>query len=157
MPNYYTPDLSEFHVGFEYEQLIAGVWEPFTFTELKWFNDKKGVSYKYLIETKSIRVKCLDTEDIESLGFTFGYEEGNGVKYGGFKDNPDVHISWNNDSVDPTNRFELTWMIETNILNHAYRKSDLMYNHYIKASFKGTVKNKTELKKLLTQLNINNE
>lgn len=69
---YYTPSIDEFHVGFEYE--IGD-----------WIDTANGVEYAYkeyiierpeqiksisqLIIDDSVRVKCLDREDIESLGF----------------------------------------------------------------------------------------
>lgn len=151
---YYIPKIEEFHIGFEYEYhehfgKDFGKWNKYTIE-----NNTIISNISELIASGSIRVKYLDKEDIESLGFTFGFEEGNGVKYGTYKDNSDIHINWDGDSVNPTNRFELIWIIKTSIPNHAYNKSDLMYDHYTKASFKGIIKNKSELKKLLTQLGI---
>ena len=74
---YYTPDLSEFHIGFEFEttyvlmttgaQRKSGEWAK---TKLKsydtrWFFD----SYQADAAPTEFRVKFLDREDIESLGF----------------------------------------------------------------------------------------
>ena len=64
---YYTPDISEFRIGFEYEAQDLGsslygiIWrkEKYQGEELR--TDE--------LERKELRVKQLDTEDIESLGF----------------------------------------------------------------------------------------
>lgn len=74
---YYRPSLEEFYLGFEYERFIPksnsteeGCWEKITMS----------VNYLSLDEIddeileKEIRVKYLDKEDIESLGFKF-YKE----------------------------------------------------------------------------------
>ena len=65
-PKYYTPDISEFHVGFKCELLLGDLigWESHIFSPIENFN---GIQ-KYLDE-QLIRVKFLDKEDIESLGW----------------------------------------------------------------------------------------
>ena len=88
---YYTPDISEFRVGFEYEYttpFYPDIWIKEIMTSLKdlykydtcghgmdwerntFFFDKDGNLKNY------IRVKYLDTQDIKELGFT---HEGVGV------------------------------------------------------------------------------
>jgi len=68
MDKYYTPKLEEFHVGFEFEaQNILDRQE--------WINKViiygKDISYKEIaIKHKEVRVKYLDKDDIEDLGFT---------------------------------------------------------------------------------------
>jgi len=70
MEKYYTPGVEEFHVGFEFEirgdaYKVSGhskEWHPFTF----------GIMNANLLligKTEFYRVKFLDKEDIESLGF----------------------------------------------------------------------------------------
>jgi len=63
---YYTPTIEEFHVGFEYEALEVkdNTWNKDTFTE----KDKFPI-FKTGIELGWLRVKHLDREDIESVGF----------------------------------------------------------------------------------------
>lgn len=87
MDKYYTPEREEFHIGFEYEHNNVSI-KPIE--EQKWVfaicssNTLSGIEYD-LSETckekefrnKSIRVKRLDKEDIESLGFVL-QSEGNG-------------------------------------------------------------------------------
>ena len=81
---YYTPDISEFYVGFEYEEL------EFIYTDKGWYTKKEQrwiskvynatdyLEAYYLSERvkrklfeNSIRVKYLNREDIESLGFKY--------------------------------------------------------------------------------------
>ena len=111
---YYTPTIEEFHVGFEYEFKTNGL--GFVKTEVSetggFFQGEK-------------RVKYLDREDIESLGFKC---------MGGnwYHDNKAYQIIG-------------TWeSIEISRGQHEYR--DVL--------FKGTIKNKSELKRLLKMLGI---
>jgi hypothetical protein len=125
---YYTPELEEFHVGFEYQELwglenINEEWLPQIYDE----ND----SIRTLCET--LRVKCLDREDIESLGWKYvpDLSEGDGNMrwYGLFK----------------LNEFTITLgLIEG---SEIIRKGK-------NTIFEGVIKNKSELKKLMKQLNI---
>lgn len=70
---YYTPDISEFHVGFEYERMNGTDWEKAELTNVDcWGTMARGYENEFeeidsLI--RSVRVKYLDKEDIESLGF----------------------------------------------------------------------------------------
>lgn len=120
---FYTPDISEFHVGFEYERFIND--------EDYW--DKLVMSVNFLtlgeideeINKQEIRVKYLDKEDIESLGFV-EYEE---------------------------NCYELKK--EDCILNFTKSGFIVIYLYYANSTlFQGYCKNKSELKKLMKQLDI---
>ena len=68
---YYTPKIEEFHVGFEYEALFTDKKkEP----NLRWVKMNEPFQFKRLYEwlelpEPGLRVKYLDKEDIESLGF----------------------------------------------------------------------------------------
>lgn len=64
---YYTPDISEFHVGFECEIRLPN-WENFKKYEPLDFDTQKT---KELIQDNNIRVKYLDRKDIEELGFAY--------------------------------------------------------------------------------------
>lgn len=124
---YYTPNIEEFHVGFEFEKtdpIIPGTW------------DKKVIEYgihmRYLetsISAGTIRVKYLDEDDLLDLGFT---------------------------EIDSSMTFELTgddiltldyfkkgkgWYL-------TYSENESQFG------FGGWIKNRNELKKLLKQLNI---
>ena len=61
MNKYYTPDISEFYVGFEYEILEPGD---------KWEKRVGRVSFylRTLLDKGYIRVKYLDEDDIQSFG-----------------------------------------------------------------------------------------
>lgn len=77
---YYTPELQEFHEGFEFEILLNDgpnktVWSKWDFKTVEGVspvNQHTNLTYaqKWIKENR-VRVKYLDQEDIESLGFTF--------------------------------------------------------------------------------------
>jgi len=122
---YYTPTIEEFHVGFEYEALW-GI-ENIDGEWLKeTFSEKSSISS---LEGK-IRVKLLDREDIESEGFKFE----NGMF---FKENIN----------------ELYYLDKYFDFDTKYTISRLhTQDKYV--LFEGTIKNKSELQKLLVQLGI---
>ena len=135
---YYTPEISEFHVGFECE-IKNSSDEPFDWEQFKIISvDDAEISIDgnnwYLmdwsfydslnaINDKSIRVKCLDKEDIESLGFEYIL-----TSYDGYFRKGKTQISFSYD-----NKIQINVGI-----------GNVLFD----------IKNKSELKKLLTQLNI---
>lgn len=121
---YYVPDITEFYVGFEYEALdpVCDVWVKFTVNAE--FENENPLWFPSVNKT---RVKLLDKEDIESLGFEFGeYSKGR------FK----------NETIELFNKFSTVWVI------HA------IGSDYRDKLFEGNIKNLSELKVLLKQLNI---
>ena len=122
---YYTPTIEEFHVGFEYQ---------FNHKDKGWIDFKFGgtddwsiLEIDMEIENNEIRVKYLNQSDIESLGWRFG----------------------TNDYVFPENK------------NVTYGQYKLLFNnneleiiHLSGTLFRGIIKNKSELNKLMQQLNI---
>lgn len=129
---YYAPEISEFHVGFEYEWLddTIGKWEPEVVdinTPLTYFRDDADVEH---------RVKYLDKQDIESLGFKL-YSTG-------ITTDGDIYTLNNKNIVLIINRKSRYIELDNKDLEP--------YNIKI---FKGTIKNKSELKKLMVQLGIN--
>ncbi len=83
---YYTPEISEFYPGFEYELLgysgkmvpggITQKWEKLEYSlDASYLNDED--SLKELLDCEEIRVKYLDQSDIEELGFTVVKTKGN--------------------------------------------------------------------------------
>ena len=130
---YYTPELNEFHVGFIYEiqHTDTDKWESNEF-ELDDFN-WAVMEDKYM---KAFRIKHLDDSDITSLGFS---QE----SYDSFEKPV---------AVEDFNHEEYLTTVE--------RRSDNKFIiwYYKKGEsitlFKGTIKNKSELKKLLNQLGI---
>ena len=134
MSEYYTPSIEEFHVGFEFEKLEG----------LEWFSHNIPPHYRVFSlgdELTNYRVKYLDKEDIESLGFTYNsksidlwfYKEGN---------------------------FDLgSWTAYKIILQYGLHDNRLrMYaddpgnGDYV--LFVGIIKNKSELKVLMKQIGI---
>lgn len=124
---YYTPEIEEFHIGFEYEYFYKNSsWVKHTL--------KTKADLTLCIEETEedlIRVKYLDKEDIESLGFK---------EY--------VH-SYGTDFRNQTHKIAWWWNnkgIEIRIITESGIGE--------KCVFSGVVKNKSELKRLLKQLNI---
>ena len=73
MDKYYTPEIKEFHVGFEYEVRVpeGKLWSKETFHLNKSHIDLiKYVNIQDEFTHRAIRVKYLDKKDIEDLGFT---------------------------------------------------------------------------------------
>lgn len=129
---YYTPTIEEFHVGFEYEYkpILAGLnnergeWKKVTF-------DFIPLSH---IELEYTRVKHLDREDIESLGFILNVVDcGEDTQYN------ELGIRRNKEG----------GYFGTFFLDDTHGE----YNMQIFESFY-RIKNKSELKRLLKQLGI---
>ncbi len=133
---YYTPDVSEFHVGFEFEALQD---ERFPKDDSSWekllIEDYINKNYTVYSMERAIkgwydgqeqRVKYLDKEDIESLGFILKYPDGNLYTKGLY-----------NLYFEKDNRI---CILQTKDRPHTL--------------FDGTIKNKSELKILLNQLGI---
>lgn len=142
---YYTPSIEEFHVGFEYEvsnDLVRGLLE--TKPDKEWykqiFDNSKPYDYEFLkfcIESKfeAIRVKYLDKEDIESLGFDESCDEPG-----------EWWWSFNGD-------FEIQLYLNDLPNSSSINPSCRIYSDRGEV-FSGFIKNKSELKRLLTQLQI---
>lgn len=146
---YYTPAIEEFHVGFEYQvmsfkkelseiydinHLIEGddfVWITRTWKELDEFKYSFSVSdfngERKIIVPKSIRVKILDREDIESLGW----------------------IQRDYDTFDFGSNIAFEFIPEETSYIYTYGRGQ-----DDNTIFKGKIKNKSELQRLMQQLNI---
>lgn len=176
---YYTPDISEFHIGFEYEEFCSqpidsnGEWwsdpewvkkvimdygqarhdwdhihtEDFNYIPMtgRYYNDGKPKE-DWTLEDK-VRVKYLDKEDIESLGFTY-------VDYNWDFARQHVGGSLNYImSIGNEYYFLRTWSDGViRISKHNVKEVENSYR-----LFEGIIKNKSELKKLLKQIGIENE
>ncbi len=133
---YYTPTLDEFHVGFEFESnyvlfeelSMKNDWTKIILSDRhNWFYD----AYVNDAVPTEFRVKYLDKDDIEELGFN---TEDNGECY-------NKSIGWMIIGIYPwedvngkPNEYKISVDTET--------------------VFHGVIKNKSELKRLLKQLNI---
>lgn len=118
---YYTPIIEEFHVGFEYTHKDLNC---------KLFINEDLIKSNFTVA--DLRVKYLDREDIESLGF----------KHDGSlwfsKDNWKLR-KWKASEID---------------LYYCFGTINMMGEEDKELRFRGTIKNKSELKKLMKQLNI---
>ena len=133
---YYRPEIEEFHIGFEYE-----IWETHSKLYDRNIDDSKWVSKKY--DTKSIgfdklscrlldvRVKYLDKEDIESLGWIDGETRG----LSGFLFNPNTDDD-----------YQMYYQFDNQFT--------MIYNFQAQVVFQGFIKNKSELKRIMKQLDI---
>jgi hypothetical protein len=124
---YYTPTIEEFHPGFECEFFEKGKWSSIEVYDIDFEFDTK------LLKEKRFRVKHLDREDIESLS------EGETSK----------GLFILKDSEFDYERI-LCIIVEG---NYVIIGNDLKGNEY-EQLFQGKIKNKSELKKLLKQLEI---
>lgn len=153
--NYYTPEIEEFHEGFEYEAYHNHDWF-FLEGAAEWVSTKLSPDQPPYVVPSSIlntaisqgwvRVKYLDQEDIESFGFELQTHKkcpfGRDVYY---IDNPDK-LGFN------------TGFMYT--IHHSENRPDVLqlmiegYSSYScpKYQMEYRVKNKSELKKLLKQV-----
>lgn len=151
---YYSPTIDEFYVGFEYyfcstyqegvdidEIIIDGEdgYKKYIYdipSNSKW--DSKGWIISGL-EHNQFKVKYLDKSDIEELGFEYKEDRGMSENYGHL-----FYLPYN----------ESTGLVCCLRYWFNSNRVEIKRNH-IGTIFDGTIKNKSELKKLLTQLNIN--
>ena len=139
---YYTPEIEEFHVGFNYENKNFGKWINTIYDGMptlmsKSYYDDCGCEYIAVeddIKDSLVRVKYLDKEDIESLGFVLQIvelgQDTNINELGIFKKGDDsCYGTYFSDNVHGEKNIEL-------------------FNTYF------YIKNKSELKILLKQLGI---
>lgn len=132
---YYTPTIDEIYVGFELEEnLLDEGWNKVIFS-------LNSVDYSLLLNGNLdyYRVKYLDKEDIESLGWVYRHSEENSPC-----------ICYNKDNIDIIFNPRNNWVLIT--------KGDSQTDWLNwKTIYAGNIKNKSELKKLLKQLGITNE
>ncbi len=146
---YYTPSIEEFHVGFEYEFLnfdsewklvpICGTWYSKSIATTHSLSIVfKNFDYNLLInkDTKEpkYRVKHLDRENVENLGWLFTKN-----LFGDFY------------TKKQQEQMFYLQLFPDNFISIGLRKE---IEDEKRAYFCGTIKNKSELQKLMTQLNI---
>lgn len=146
---YYTPAIEEFHVGFEYEELInddmLSIRSDNHIDDIYWCKIKLSDNYISFSELPSkikyeqIRVKYLDKEDIESLGFIY---KGKTVDLWFEKEGTFLINTWTSYKI----------IIHYGIDHRLYVEAQDTGNE--ECLFQGEIKNKSELKTLLKQLNI---
>lgn len=143
---YYTPSIEEFFVGFECETRVASFeenWEKTTiYAEFKdgWNSNIEDLLIAYNDGYLEFRVKYLDAGDIEELGFIY---KGKTI---------DIWF-------EKEGNFDMgTWTSYKCRLHYGLHDNRLFIdmidiNDEISV-FRGIVKNKSELKKVLNMLNI---
>ena len=144
---YYGPKIEEFHVGFEYEyqdMLPHGGGVYWVKGVLK-SNDNIESIYESNDWYESPRVKYLDKDDIESLGFNDKT-----------KHLPSPSSFY---KIDSNNVFQIQiyWdMLRRSRENLIRIYKGELHNYPYTEIFRGNIKNKSELKVLLNQLGITN-
>lgn len=156
---YYTPTIEEFHVGFEFEKYDNRVAiysnYPKESTTTNWHKFKYDLTSIRLSQlgthlySKTIRIKYLDQSDIESLGWKFENTKNSFFTKKNLNTYKIVKESGFNTGT--------TYTLEQ-LDNNLYLISSESYSSYGGETYKMVfnLNNKSELIKLMQQLNINN-
>ena len=140
---YYTPSIEEFHVGFEYEYTYVGISD--------WV---KGPQVSLDVPYNDIytrRVKYLDKEDIESLGFTHliaGQKSKTGIIYN------EECIVYEKGILSTVDDYSTIIQLPNREYYHISSNINNDGDRYSENLFIGKIKNKSELKIILKQLGI---
>ena len=148
MDKYYTPDISEFYVGFEYESNYNKPnWEVVTlkYDDVTSFFD----NYVYDASPTEFRVKYLDIEGIKSFGFTHT------TSLNGYQENFRIEKLFRrlNEEHDDT-MWQNVFLQYAPDIHRVIIRNEISDGSEDETFFEGVIKNKSELKKLLIQLNI---
>ena len=149
---YYTPNLEEFCIGFEFEDSYGdGEYAENSIDQL----NVKNVISSFLEKEVCIRVKYLDSEDIRSMGFIYGYRKDPDILD---TDNHscnsyqcilrDVDFCNSSRSID----LKMTYLGTEN--NPCVYRLEMYERNYFEwfPIFEGNIKNKSELKRLLKMI-----
>ena len=163
---YYVPDIEEFYIGFEFEYLAKeghSLRSDVPIEEMTWIksddfsmdfcdNDADTISERgYVLNKNRVRVKYLDAEDIESLGYT---------KQEILKTDDYIWFTKELDKVLYTIRYNIEALDNLGTNATLIYKTDFNKISFLSGNpretvlFRGKVKNKSELKELLVQLGI---
>lgn len=140
MSKYYTPEIEEFHHGFIYEVYDLHYHSD----KMTWEKEVYGVTSEI---TEGCRVKYLDREDIESLGWKFERKLGDAYEFSILLD-PFRH------------RRRTTIRMAYNSVHHwiAIVMIDEKFNEineqYENPLFSGKIKNKSELGRVLKMVGV---
>ena len=151
---YYTPTIEEFHVGFEYEYRKKG-------TEWKNNEDDEVIcdlecddiySLKLDLKNNLIRVKYLDKDDVKECGWKHDAND-DGEEIPSLFEKHGYSLGFSIDQqMTPKDICYILYLFPDNfvIVDSIYKcgsgREEML--------FRGTIKNKSELKKLMKQLNI---
>ena len=146
---YYIPEIEELRVGFECEIQSSYGFQKGIFPEVLYLDTLSGFRADEIgaieaVKSSNIRVKYLDSEDIESLGFIFN---------AGVTERTD-RFSYKN--------FMLCFNREAKIVRIAEMNRQIVFQRAFpmgveldyKELFNGTVKNKSELKQVLKMIGV---
>jgi hypothetical protein len=137
---YYTPEISEFHVGFEYENFVKHKgWTKRVLENLASVDSNED---GLILDYDDYRVKRLDKEDIISLGIP---ESSGDYDFSLHSERYTVQIEVLDDYLDSP---------DINITYTIFEEGSPF--GIDKGCFFGKIKNKSELKRILTQLGIEN-
>ena len=144
---YYQPEIEEFHVGFELEvgnKASKGKSTKWTKSVIE---SDEDLFYNYLKGYVELRVKYLSKECIEELGFKnkpTGYENGLLSKY-------EYGLITSDDII----KIQTYWHYSTRERENLIRIfKGKKYKYPYEEIFRGDIKNKSELKKILKMIDI---
>lgn len=132
---FYVPQIEEFHIGFGYEYhehfgKEFGKWNKYTIESAS-----KLLQVCDLLASGSIRVKLLDIEDIQELGWEYHKEDKNFSNWKTYKRN-DKFLTFNTEDITKIEIHNGEWYEDRNTY------------------FEGTIKNYNELQIIMQMLNI---
>lgn len=135
MDKYYNPSLEEFHIGFEYEIKYKSdnEWKPQVLSKLY---DVGFVEFKLNRKKEDVRVKYLNREDIIFIGFLPSKVDNYNIKESFFE------------TKDGSKWLNLEYFEENKGWFVSIDEEESQFG------FAGWIKNKSELKVVLKQLNI---
>lgn len=145
---YYTPSIEEFHIGFEYENRPTkhDNWVKYVGDRGPLYRTYEAFEHDYDNICDLYRVKYLDHEDIESFGFKFlGRTIDNWYKLEG---NFEVPIS-NHRNMQIRLQHDFRTHQGVRIVGYEYDE-----NSDSETLYRGSCKNKSELKKILIQIGV---
>ncbi len=136
---HYTPNIREIHIGLVYEtQADDGIW--------RWSNVFEDIQLvARLIKDNRCRVKFLDREDIESLGWKYVPDDSQG----------DGNFRWFDEFTFGDFVFSFWGKLEDPNWQKESLRGLIMSLNRKETYFRGYIKNKSELKRIMNQLNIN--
>ena len=149
MDKYYTPTIEEFHIGFEFEEefnnpnwnkMVRPPKDNYEWVKLKLDTSHSISRITSKLKQEKVRVKYLDIEDIESLGWKLSHEQ-NSQNPKGFYFTYVFRKSGMYLDFYPNRKDKIT------VHNGGHYED---YN----CLFTGQVKNKSELKKLLKMIGV---
>jgi len=142
-PKYYTPEISEFHVGFEYEYL-----NEYAKPEPTWQKEKLQLNdwFVHNFEIEKARVKHLDKQDIEELGWKDSNLIGKYQKFG--------YEGYTMDYMTEPNTLGVMNIITIYDAEEKSKYQFLRTTENDNIIFRGTIRNKSELLTLMKQIGI---